>query len=226
MSPAPWWVTLVIGVLTVTGAVTGSFYAARIGARQTREATDQRERASARETKQREEAAAREQWFTRFQWATELALRTEERPRAAGSAALEVLASSDLANGDYLTMLNAVNANTVLNEFEGDYREDVDETTSSRMMKWRDLRTTRRDLRMKLSSPSIEGVSVTTSNKRVAVKPSLVQAARLRKTINDRLGVPTSPVTEKIAALAGTAQLNGQGHVSANGHVSQGVSKT
>ncbi len=47
---------------------------------------------------------------------------------------------------------------------------------------------------------------MTTGRKRVAVRPYLVQAARLRKTINDRLGVPTSPVTEKIAALAGTTR--------------------
>lgn len=67
---------------------------------------------------------------------------------------------------------------------------------------------------------------MTTSNKRVAVKPSLVQAARLRKTINDRLGVPTSPVTEKIAALAGTAQLSGQAHVSANGRVGKDLASS
>lgn len=64
---------------------------------------------------------------------------------------------------------------------------------------------------------------MTTSSKRVAVKPYLVQAAKLRKTVNDRLGVPTSPVTEKIAALTGTAELNGRAHVTANGHTDTGL---
>lgn len=35
----------------------------------------------------------------------------------------------------------------------------------------------------------------------VKVSPRTVQAARLRKTINDRLGKPTSPVTIKIASV-------------------------
>ncbi|GGM10151.1 hypothetical protein [Nakamurella endophytica] len=39
------------------------------------------------------------------------------------------------------------------------------------------------------------------SRRTVAVSPVLVQAARLRKVINDRRGLATSPVTQKIAAL-------------------------
>jgi len=35
----------------------------------------------------------------------------------------------------------------------------------------------------------------------VKVSPRTVQADRLRKTINDRLGKPTSPVTIKIASV-------------------------
>ncbi len=49
---------------------------------------------------------------------------------------------------------------------------------------------------------------MTTSIRLVPVSPVLVQGAKLRKTLNDRLGVPTSPVTEKVAALASTAALN------------------
>lgn len=60
-------------------------------------------------------------------------------------------------------------------------------------------------------------------DKRVAVKPYLVQAAKLRKTVNDRLGVPTSPVTEKIAALARDDQFTA--HITANGHVGPGTAK-
>lgn len=66
----------------------------------------------------------------------------------------------------------------------------------------------------------------TTSSKRVAVKPYLVQAAKLRKTVNDRLGEPTSPVTEKIAALAGTAQINGRAHIIARGHAESELSSS
>lgn len=50
MSLAPWWVAVIVGILTVGG----SFFAARIGAKQTSVATDQREK-----------AAAREEWFRR-----------------------------------------------------------------------------------------------------------------------------------------------------------------
>jgi hypothetical protein len=47
---------------------------------------------------------------------------------------------------------------------------------------------------------------MTTSSKRVVVvSPVLVQGAKLRKVLNDRRGLPTSPVTAKIAALAGPA---------------------
>lgn len=113
MGPAPWWVTLLVGALTVGG----SFLAARIGSKRTLEATDQREN-----------AAAREEWFKRFQWATELTLRTDAAAKVAGFAALSQLASSRLAGADDLKLLAAVNANAGLNELEGDYREEVDET--------------------------------------------------------------------------------------------------
>ena len=45
MGPAPWWVTLLVGALTVSS----SFLAARIGSNRALEATDQREKAAARE---------------------------------------------------------------------------------------------------------------------------------------------------------------------------------
>ena len=115
-------------------------------------------------------------------------------------------------------MLAVVNTNSGLNELEGDYRDEVDDTEF-----FEDDDEADND-----SKPAAltEEASVTTSSKRVSIKPSLVQAAKLRKTINDRLGVPTSPVTEKVAALAGMAHLNGVGHITANGHVGPGVSNT
>lgn len=69
MGPAPWWVTLLVGALTVGS----SFLAARIGSNRALEATDQREK-----------AAAREEWFRRVQWATELTLRTDLASQATG----------------------------------------------------------------------------------------------------------------------------------------------
>lgn len=113
MGPTPWWVTLVVGALTVSS----SFLAARIGANRSSEATDQREKAS-----------AREEWFKRFEWATELTLQSDDAAKAAGFAALGALATSKLASVDDLKLLAALTANTGLNELEGDYREEVDET--------------------------------------------------------------------------------------------------
>ncbi|GGM10148.1 hypothetical protein [Nakamurella endophytica] len=113
MSPAPWWVTIVIGVLTVAG----SFLAARIGAAQTRQATDQREL-----------AAAREEWFRRMQWAADLSLRDDARSRAAGLALLAALGDSPLAHNADLELLWALNANADLDELESNLVDDLDDT--------------------------------------------------------------------------------------------------
>lgn len=68
---------------------------------------------------------------------------------------------------------------------------------------------------------------MTTSSKRIVnVSPVLVQGAKLRKVLNDRRGLPTSPVTEKIAAFAGAAHLNGRVHSTANGHAGPAASNT
>lgn len=94
MSPTPWWLTVLVGVLTVAG----SFLADFIGAGRARPAAGD----------QRTMAITRQEWFKRFQWAAELALRSEPAAQAAGFAVLKVLASSELASEDDISLLSAV----------------------------------------------------------------------------------------------------------------------
>ena len=145
----------------------------------------------------------------------ELTLQSDEAAKAAGFAALGALATSELASVDDLKLLAALTANAGLNELEGHYREDVDETDFFEDDEEADNEASPR-------SPARRN-HMTTSSKRVAIKPYLVQAAKLRKSVNDRLGEPTSPVPEKIAAL-GAAHHNGRVHLAANGHVSSDLS--
>jgi hypothetical protein len=106
MTPAPWWVTLAIGVLTVIGA----FFAAQRGASSSRQATEQREK-----------AAAREEWFRRVQWANDLALSPSDRSSAAGYAVLNELADSPLATADDLKLLLALSREERLDAADEDY---------------------------------------------------------------------------------------------------------
>lgn len=94
MTPTPWWLTVLVGVLTVVA----SFLAAIIGAGHAGPAA----------TDKRTTSADRQEWFSRFQWATELTLRSEPAAQAAGFAVLEVLASSELASEDDVSLLGAV----------------------------------------------------------------------------------------------------------------------
>jgi len=113
MGPAPWWVTLLVGALTVSS----SFLAARIGSNRAFEATDQREK-----------AAAREEWFRRVQWATELTLRTDPASRATGLSILASLADSELASRDDLGFIESLNTtNLQLDEVEQSFDDAVDE---------------------------------------------------------------------------------------------------
>jgi hypothetical protein len=113
MGPAPWWVTLLVGALTVSS----SFLAARIRSNRAFEATDQREK-----------AAAREEWFRRVQWATELTLRTDPASRATGLSILASLADSELASRDDLGFIESLNTtNFQLDEVEQSFDDAVDE---------------------------------------------------------------------------------------------------
>lgn len=113
MTAAPWWVTLIIGVLTVVGA----FFAAQRGAKSNNEATLQREK-----------AAAREEWFRRLQWAGQMALHSDRRTRSAGYAMLSVLADSPLATQDDLKLLLALGRNEALDVADHDYDEVIGTT--------------------------------------------------------------------------------------------------
>ncbi len=105
-------VQLLVGAATVAAA----FYAARAGARATQLSTDQQDR-----------AARRQEWFHRMQWATDLTLAGNPRSVAKGRALLAVLARSDLATADDEALLEALNANPVLNELEQQYANTLDE---------------------------------------------------------------------------------------------------
>lgn len=96
MGPAPWWITALIGVCTVAG----SLLVVRIWSN----------RGYRAEADQRKKAAARVEWFQRFRWAAELTLRSEPAAQTAGFAALQVLASSELASRDDRNLLAAIEA--------------------------------------------------------------------------------------------------------------------
>jgi len=78
-------------------------------------------------TDQQERAARRQEWFHRMQWATDLTLADNPRSVAKGRALLAVLARSELATADDEALLEALNANPVLNELEQEYADTVDE---------------------------------------------------------------------------------------------------
>lgn len=86
----------VVGVLTIIAA----FYAARLGASSTKEATEQRAT-----------AAAREEFGRRLQWATGLALdHDHDRTRAVGAGLLQALLNSSLATPDDVDLCLQVGA--------------------------------------------------------------------------------------------------------------------
>ncbi len=99
----PWWLTVLVGALTLVGVV----YGARVGAGQARVGSD--EQAT---------AAAREEWFRRMQWAAGLTLSQDSRSRVAGLALLRILATSPLASKDDLALLSALNENEALDRAE------------------------------------------------------------------------------------------------------------
>jgi len=74
-------------------------------------------------------SSKREEWFRRVQWAAAMATSPDPATSAAGLAVLDELATSKLANDDDLAVLQALNANTAVDEFEQNYAQIVDETT-------------------------------------------------------------------------------------------------
>ena len=99
MGGTPWWITLIIGIVTVSA----TYYAVRRGAGATNDATHQRESAD-----------SRAEWFRRVQWASEFTLRETEESRTIGYELLDVLAKSKLANEDDLKLVAVLNKNDAL----------------------------------------------------------------------------------------------------------------
>lgn len=105
--------SLVIGLLTATGALLGVRFTVRGNDR----ATGQRDLASRRETEQRELAARREEWWRRFTWAAELTWDDAEGKQVAGLLLLAKLNESELTGEDERLLLDAF-AQRVLDAFE------------------------------------------------------------------------------------------------------------
>jgi hypothetical protein len=169
MTSAPWWVTLLIGLLTVIGA----FFAAQRGAKSNQVATEQRE-----------QAAAREEWFRRVQWANGLALSGDDRTSAAGFAVLSELADSPLATADDLRLLLALSRDERLDKAGRKYEGHVATITFA-------------EVEPPTSPADDQGEPRSTS--RVRVTQAMVEAAKLRVKLSDKLSLATSPVIEKIA---------------------------
>lgn len=105
--PAPWWAVLLSAAIAAAAALGGSIITNWWGSR----------------------SSKREEWFRRVQWAAAIATSPDPATSAAGLAVPDELATSKLANDDDLAVLQALNANTAVDEFEQNYAQIVDETT-------------------------------------------------------------------------------------------------
>jgi hypothetical protein len=103
----PWLqagLSLLIGLLTASGAYLGVRHATR---------------GNDRATQQRDEAARREEWWSRFVWAAQLALDDSRVRRVAGLKLLAKLGRSDLADRDEWLLIDVFQGR-VLDELLGD----------------------------------------------------------------------------------------------------------
>jgi hypothetical protein len=147
--PAEWWqiVAALAPVAVLIAAAVGAFMAWQT-------------------LRQKAIADDRAEWWKRTQWALDSALDEDEDPRALGLAALEVLASSELARNEELELLDI--AWKSVNGLEE--------------------RLAPQHIPARASSPA------TASQHRVQVA-----AARLRVTLDRRLGRPTPDQTRALA---------------------------
>lgn len=106
MNGAPWWVTIVVGVLTAGAALGGTMVASW---RQNRR-------------------AGREEWFRRVQWAQGLTAGADDPTRAAGYRVLRQLASSPLATDDDRALLLELTRNPAVEAQREALEQDVDDT--------------------------------------------------------------------------------------------------
>lgn len=170
-------VQLLVGVLTVVAA----FYAARSGARATQASTDALDR-----------AARREEWFRRVQWAAGLTLASGTRSQADGLALLTVLARSDLADDDDEHLIEALNQNEVL---DGLHRRLTSRGEAVHVRVSVDPAAPAAAAAAH-AEPTAGSTSAPTT---ITVSPTVVEAARLRIVLDERLNRTTTTVTRTLA---------------------------
>jgi hypothetical protein len=169
--PAEWW--QILGALGPLAVLLGAALAALIGWGTLR----QRTAADALALAQKREADDRAEWWKRTQWALDQAVDEDADSKTLGLAALAVLAHSELARREELELLDiawkAVNA---------------DGHEQGRQMS---ARTPERKEAHGARSASTPAAA---SGHRVRVA-----AARLRVTLDERLGRPTPPKAQALA---------------------------
>lgn len=181
--PADWWVILAgLGPLAVLIAALLAFYinwrtlAQRTSADKT--ALDQKREADEQALRQKTEADSRAEWWRRTQWALDRALDQDEGTKALGLATLNVLAGSELARAEELELFDAA----------WEYVPGGDDwTVSAGSPEHRDVQPPR-------NAASAPDRNVTPAEHRVQVA-----AARLRVTLDERLGRITPPQTTALA---------------------------
>ncbi|WP_248760586.1 hypothetical protein [Pseudarthrobacter sp. SSS035] len=181
--PADWWVILAgLGPLAVLIAALLAFYinsrtlAQRTSADKT--ALDQKREADEQALRQKTEADSRAEWWRRTQWALDRALDQDEGTKALGLATLNVLARSELARAEELELFDAAWENVA----GGD-----DWTVSAGSPEHKDVQA-------RPNAASARDGKVTRAAHRVQVA-----AARLRVTLDKRLGRLTPPQTKALA---------------------------
>ncbi|WP_258060868.1 hypothetical protein [Arthrobacter sp. 4R501] len=183
--PADWWVILAgLGPLAVLVAALLAFYinwrtlTQRTSADKI--ALDQKREADEQALRQKTEADSRAEWWRRTQWALDRALDQDEGTKALGLATLNVLAGSELARAEELELFDAA----------WEYvpgGDDSDWTVSAGSPEHRDAHA-------RANAASAPDRKVTPAKHRVQVA-----AARLRVTLDERLGRITPPQTTALA---------------------------
>ncbi len=171
-------VQLLVGLLTVVAA----FYAARSGARAAQASTDALDR-----------AARREEWFRRVQWAAGLTLAAGTRSQADGLALLAVLARSDLADADDEHLIEALNQNEVLDDLQ---RRLTGRGEAVHVRVSVDPPAPAAAAAVAHAEPAAGGSSAATT---ITVSPTVVEAARLRIVLDERLHRSTTTVIRTLA---------------------------
>ncbi|MCO4255717.1 hypothetical protein [Pseudarthrobacter cellobiosi] len=182
---ADWWVILAgLGPLAVLIAALLAFYinwrtlAQRTSADKT--ALDQKRDADEQSLRQQTEADSRAEWWRRTQWALDRALDQDQGTKALGLATLNVLAGSELARTEELELFDAA----------WEYvpgGDDSDWTVSAGSSEHKDVQA-------RPNAASAPDGKVTPADYRVQVA-----AARLRVTLDERLGRVTPPQTTALA---------------------------